>query len=433
MPNPSDYLASSLVNGEEEDEGAMFWAGPEHGWVRGTPGGEQGPLMGGTPGGQMGPGYFPQSEVAPPVAPDPEAESHFQQWLAAVRSGNVQQASVLSARAVPGFDTAAAVGAHPMIQKPIGAVMDAVGGMSSEEKARKGLLGQASAGFQAGLNTFEEEAGKVYDPIMDTLLGTDRNLPSDQDADKVGQNIVPPTIEPTVDTEAVSSSGRLGYRDGVFVNNATDEEANAYRGGVSDFRERMRADQAGYGPPPPDQILSGAGEAPRVREGGHMMGNPDAPLPGDDDYMEGGAVSYPGGTIADPTARLTEEGWAAMTPGGKDEYLTQVGEVSAARQAHSQGELATEEARRATDPEYAVRQRFGPYFSFYQMGEERNKELIDKGLAKLVQRGLVPGTPDYNIAAQTIKDGIIQPWLEQTHGSLAPWDEIFAKGQGLTF
>jgi len=436
MPDPRDYVASSLVNGEDEDysNAQWMWSPEENRYVRPTPGGQMGPLMGGTPGGEVGPVHIPSPEQAVQIA-DPEAEAPedplYMKWLAEVRQGNLDAAAVLARGLAPGLTQAAdiaSMGAHPAIQKPIGAGVDAAFSMSPEERARKGLIGQVRAGVEAASNTFGEE---VVDPIMgrlnevgDVVLGTDRNLPDDE-----GQNIVPPDeLLKVADEEPSEKKSRLGYRDGVFTNiGVSDDEASAYAGGVADFREDMRAHQAGLGPPPPDRINLSGGVSP----GGHMLGDPDAPLPGDPDYAEGGFVSKP--NFADPTQALTEEGWKAMTPGAKDEYLRQVGEVSGARVAQSEGEIAQEQARRATDPEYAVRQRFGPYFTFYQMGEDSTKDAYALGLQEFAKAGLEPGTPEYNMKSNQLKEKLIQGWLNEKFASVANWDEVFAKSQGLTF
>jgi len=225
---------------------------------------------------------------------------------------------------------------------------------------------------------------------------------------------------------APPSGSRIGYRDGVFTNiGVGEEEAGAYRGGVADFRERMRAHQAGLGPPP---------EGTRETPGGHMLGDPDAPLPGDKNYPEGGFVS--GYHMEDPTKALTEEGWRAMTPIAQRTYTEQAAQISGLRQAQAVGTVAEHEAA-MTEPDYAAEQRKGFYQSFIDVAKT-DPEVVQSVAATMakfqeMRPDVAEGSPEWDAAAAGARRTAISAWLKREHGDYAPWDDVLSRNLGLTF
>lgn len=429
--DPRDYLASPLAFPEEEEDD-VFWAGPEHGWVRGTPGGEMGPMIGnwGTPGGEMGPMTKP--EPPPPVSAESlgEGPGPLRQLGSAALEG--AKTGVKAALAIPAAPfIGAARMARPLAESAL-AARGEVRSMSPEERKQAGLAGTLYRAGEAGVRKFGEELepiGQIAKQVEGGLFGERQEVPPSPPA--------PAEAGPADDgtTDQTIKPSRIGARiiDGkvVFTNvGVTDEEAAGYGAGVGEFREQMRTHQAGLGEPPPDRINLQGG----VSKGGHFLGDPDAPLPGDEDYAEGGFVSQP--HMEDPTAALSDEGWAAMTPGAKRSYLEQVGEISGARQARAAGVLAETEAKVATDPEYAARQRFGPYFTFYEMAKndpenEIRAQAIVNEMAK-ENPAITEGTPEYERALRLARDDVARVWLNNKYADVAKWDDIFSRNMGLT-
>ena len=303
--------------------------------------------------------------------------------------------------------------------------------MSPEERRRAGIAGSA---YRVGGAAADELALPDLSGVETALFG--EQPPNPARRDQMPQLAPPPAATADEDPEVVdpqAGGSRLGYRNGVFTNiGVTDEDAAAYRGGVSDFREKMRDHQEALGPPPPDQILSQSG---RTRPGGHMLGDPDAPLPGDADYPEGGFVSI--ANFADPTQELTDEGWRAMTPGAKDEFLRQSAEVSGARQAQSAGTLAQHEAKMAIDPEYAAANRTGLFQSFVNKAKAsvEVQEAITTTMAeyKKTRPDVPENSPAWLAAMEQIRKKAISAWLTREHGDFAQWDDVLSKNTGLTF
>jgi len=436
MPvNPADYIASPLAYPDDDENWdraqEYIWDPEQGGYVLGTPGGELGPLRGGTPGGELGPlhGGTPGLQYgsmrgvpnAPPDAMDP-----------------LEYALGIGDTIGSGLDALGPYAPHRMVGDSAKAGMESMASMSDDEKRRVGILGQMREGFRGSLDNV---LGKLAPPAEAAAsavrtAGTTVFGEGEPRRDQMPQLAPPPAATADADPEVVdpqAGGSRLGYRNGVFTNiGVTDEDAAAYRGGVSDFREKMRDHQEALGPPPPDQILSQSG---RTRPGGHMLGNPDAPLPGDADYPEGGFVSI--SNFADPTQELTDEGWRAMTPGAKDEFLRQSAEVSGVRQAQSAGTLAQHEAKMAIDPEYAAANRTGLFQSFVNKAKAsvEVQEAITTTMAeyKKARPDVPENSPAWLAAMEQIRKKAISAWLTREHGDFAQWDDVLSKNTGLTF
>lgn len=219
----------------------------------------------------------------------------------------------------------------------------------------------------------------------------------------------------------------------VFTNVGTEAPAGqdiSYREGVKAFRGKMRRHQEGLGPAPPGRI--GATGVPIP--GGHILGDPDAPLPGDPDYAEGGFVST--SYMADPTKALAEEDWAAMSPGARRAFAEQAGQVSGIRQAGAAGRLAEHEAQVATDPEYRTMHRTALRDRYV------NEAKTDPGVLSKLQIALdevrkqlpdlTEDSPEFVAMRSEAERRLIEEYLQRTYASVAPWDDELSRNVGLS-
>lgn len=344
-----------------------------------------------------------------------------------------------------GFPVAAAVNlARPLAESVLAGGKEVLG-MSEEERERSGALGTAVRGGQAGAQELRRQIEPKVKGVTEALGGAeeaifgkgyevaDRPAPAEEE-EAEPEGTTDQTLEPTNRIGARIVDGKVIFTNVGVGGDPASKTGPDYRQGVSMFREKMRAHQAGLGPPPPSQILSMTGA---TRPGGHMLGDPDAPLPGDEDYPEGGFVSKPGGEIADPTKALTDEGWAAMTPAGKRAFLGEVMEVGAARKARAEGTLAEHEARMATDPEYAAENRLYLYQHFVTKaaGSGQVKAEVAATMANYQQLkpGVVEGSDEWNAAEEQATKAAVGAYLNEKHAEVAKWDDVLSRNLGLTF
>jgi hypothetical protein len=356
------------------------------------------------------------------------------------------KAGATAALAPLGFPVAAAVNlARPLAESVLSAGREVVG-MSPEEREQAGILGTGVRAGQAGMETLKE---KAIDPAIEKVMGGAESV--EEAAFGKRQEVPDRAPAPAEDVRAAEPAGtsdqtlepssRIGAKivDGkvIFTNvgvggDTTSKTGPGYREGVSAFREKMRAHQAGLGPPPPGKITA----AGHVVPGGHMLGDPDAPLPGDEDYPTGGFVSKPGGEIEDPTKALTAEGWARMTPAGKRAYLGEVMNVGAAKRAQAEGTLAEHEARMATDPDYAAENRLVLWQYFVDKAAESNEvaTAVAATMAEFAKlTGKADGDPAYEAAEEQAKRAAVGNYLNEKHAEVAKWDDVLSRNLGLTF